>query len=110
MDVTSGNIVIEGLGGGVLFEGTSGDLTIEFLENIVESCEINTSSGDVELIVGAAPKFDLFIGTSSGRISARLPGMEISEISEEGLEAVVGSGGVKVQVDTSSGDITIRQK
>ncbi len=110
IDVTSGDVVIEGLGGSIVFEGTSGDLTVEFARGPAGACEINTSSGDVELVTGEDPDFDLLIETSSGRISARLPGMEISEISSEGLEAVIGAGGEVVLVETTSGDVTVRQK
>ena len=49
----------------------------------------------------------LDISTSSGRIKAKLPDMEIVEVSSERLEAIVGGGSVPVEIETTSGDIYV---
>jgi hypothetical protein len=110
VDLTSGDVEILGLGGGVLHEGTSGDVVIVFEGEPKNSCNINSTSGDIELNFQEVSGLNLKLDTHSGGISARLPDMEIIEVSKDNLRAVVAGGGFNVGVSTSSGDIVIQQK
>jgi|GEM_PF-2134739 len=110
VDLTSGDVNILGLGGGVLHEGTSGDVVIVFEGELKNSCNINSTSGDVELSFPGASGLNLKLDTHSGGISTRIPDMEILEVSNNNLRAVVAGGGFSVGVSTSSGDIVIGQK
>lgn len=110
IDLTSGDVMIVGLRGGIRHEGTSGDLHIEFEERLEESCTIATISGDVELVVPEGSKMSLDLQTLSGGISAKISHMEISEVSNNTLKAIVAGGGPIVSVETTSGSIRIMGK
>jgi DUF4097 and DUF4098 domain-containing protein YvlB len=109
-DLTSGDVMILGLGGGMHHEGTSGDLRIEFSGKIDEPCSISTISGDVALVIPEASGINLDLETLSGGISAKISQMEISEVSNNNMKAVVGGGGITVRVETTSGNISITGK
>jgi len=110
IDLTSGDVLILGLGGGAVLEGTSGDVTIVFEGKPENPSSINTTSGGVELRFVEGSSMNLKLETHSGWISAKLPAMEIIEVSSDNLKAVVDGGGVDVAVSTSSGDIVIKSK
>ena len=106
-DVTSGGVKIIGLGGGILHDGTSGDVEVHFAEKLLNSCNIGTTSGDVSIAVAEESGMNIVLDTASGAISARLPSMEIVELSRDNLNARVMGGGVEVRVETTSEDIHI---
>jgi DUF4097 and DUF4098 domain-containing protein YvlB len=109
-DMTSGDVKIIGLGGGIVHGGTSGDVEVEFAGPVKRSCNINTTSGDVQLTMSVDSQLNLILDTVSGDIRAKMPSMEIIEVSNRNLKAMIGSGGAKIQVETTSGDITLTGK
>jgi DUF4097 and DUF4098 domain-containing protein YvlB len=109
-DLTSGDVIVTGLGGGLSHEGTSGDMHIEFSGNLDDPVAIATISGDVELVLPGDSDFTLDLETLSGGINVEISRMEISEVSSNNLKAVVGGGGVPIDVETTSGSIRITGK
>ena len=75
----------------------------------VESIELSTGSGDVELrITSAVPALRFEIQTGSGDISVRLPGLERERRERRRFRALIGDGSIPVRIRTSSGDVRVR--
>ena len=66
-----------------------------------ESTDIETSSGNVKLLLPADAAITAEFDTSSGDITYELP------FTKDGKRYISGAGNAKLSVDTSSGDITI---
>lgn len=104
-NTVSGNLFADNVGF-VSFEGdtTSGDISIN-LSSILKTKEIkaDTVSGDIELILPEDSGFTLSLKTISGDIKCET---ETKMPSKKTL--VHGDGFLKIDLDTVSGDVTLR--
>jgi Putative adhesin len=107
-DSTSGDVRVTGADlQEFSVEATSGDITFEASGSSLREAQIRTSSGDVSLRLPADMPFDIDADQSSGDMNVRFSdGTELSH-----RDRVVGyrhgSGGARIRVRTSSGDLTV---
>ena len=87
----------------------SGDIRLDGDLAAVRELTISTGSGDVEVNMSRPPDAQLSVDTGSGEIDVELPGL--SEIVREHGEyhARLGQGHGKLKIETSSGDVKMRQ-
>ncbi len=71
--------------------------------------QLRTSHGDIELEVPAGMPFDVQAAADHGEVSATVPELALSTTERTRLTGHVGSGGPAVRLDTSHGNIRLRQ-
>lgn len=101
----SGEMTLAGRIASIEVESTSGNVTVEE-EGTLAKLEVETVSGDVELSLPAAAAFDLHYETASGDLDSEGFGMQQSS----GDSYSVGGGGNRFEVETVSGDLTLKSK
>lgn len=101
----SGDIRARAVGGTIRAHTGSGD--IEIRQTARADAEMQTGSGDVQLILADNAAFDLVARTGSGAIHVTQP-IATRVQSRNRLEGAVRGGGGRVNVHTGSGSITIR--
>jgi DUF4097 and DUF4098 domain-containing protein YvlB len=69
---------------------------------------IDTSSGDVDVVVFDVDSVEVDLRTSNGVIRTRLP-LVVEDASRRRLLGRAGRGDLKIDVSTTSGDISVRQ-
>ena len=80
----------------------SGTVTVEIAG--MEALDIHTTSGGVTASVPSAPGFTAHIKTTSGRFDPQLP------LIKDGQVYLCGDGSGKVEIQTTSGNVTIGAK
>jgi len=55
------------------------------------------------------PEVDLTVNTGSGRIRVDIEGLRIDKKEDDYLEATLGSGRVRAEIDTGSGTVTLSE-
>ena len=104
-ETSSGVITIDAEQANKLWaESSSGDKGIT-LGHMPQSVSLKSSSGDVKLTIPEGSSFDASISTSSGDVSYQLP---MSKTGDKSYTC--GSGGNKLDITTSSGDVQILKK
>jgi lia operon protein LiaG len=124
INTTSGDISINGYTGDLNIHVISGDLALKdgsinddielttisgdvYIEQEDPSnMDINTTSGDVGIMISKDAGFYLKTSTVSGEIDNRFP-IEITSSGRRSLEGMVGSGEKEIVVSTTSGDIKV---
>jgi hypothetical protein len=104
----SGGINVKNASSDLRIHTSSGDVEIQGNPNASSYWDVRTGSGDVILDVSAEASLRLYAHTSSGDIEANIPiSMEGTTLKHE-LRARLGDGKARVEVETSSGDITLK--
>jgi DUF4097 and DUF4098 domain-containing protein YvlB len=103
----SGDISITGASADLQLHTGSGELQVEGNPAPKSYWELHTSSGGVGLQVPSSASFRLVARSSSGRIQTSIPIVIEEQTSKHELRARVGDGGARVEVETSSGEITL---
>ncbi len=105
---TNGNALFTGVRGGVKAGTASGDIEVTASPAGPASFEMTTSSGDIVLVFASALPggFALKARTTVGDISVRLP-IEVHKVGRRYLSGIVGEGKSLVEIETSSGNISI---
>ncbi len=107
-DTSSGDIQADGLLGDASFDTSSGDVEASWaVAPGAARVVADTSSGEVTFAFPAGTELDGLISTSSGDIRSDWNGDRNRHGDELRLEG--GAGAVRLRVDTSSGDVTLRQ-
>lgn len=109
---TSGKIVMRKIRGVVeLIETTSGDIQAELLEVADDwlGMIFDSVSGDIELSLPRNLRANLGIKTVSGRISCDFTILARGEFEAGALGGPINGGGPLVEIETTSGDIFLRQ-
>ena len=83
----------------VSVDTSSGNAELSFEEKVPNRTKIDTSSGDVEISVPEDADFEAEVDTSSGDVDTDM------SMSRDGDTYTRGSGGNKMSIDTSSGDV-----
>ncbi len=100
---TSGNIhTIIGRAIRTEIKSTSGKVTVEIAG--MDALDISTTSGGVTAYLPSAPGFTAQIKTASGRFDPQLP------LIKDGKAYICGDGSGKVEIHTTSGNITISER
>jgi len=105
-DTSSGSVDLAGLTGNARIDTSSGGVEARWSLAVASSrVSVDTSSGRVRLVFPTGTALDGWVDTGSGRIESDFPGKS----SDDGdhLRLAGGEGAVKVQVDTSSGNIQL---
>jgi DUF4097 and DUF4098 domain-containing protein YvlB len=102
----SGGVRVRGVRGGLSVSTSSGSIRAQ--GEILRDWSLEASSGGIEVELPPAASFDLDAHTSSGSIDSERPVSVSGRISRRSLRGAVGTGGPRLQLETSSGTIVIR--
>ena len=105
---TSGDIVVKNVPGDIQIRTASGDVVTSILSPM-KRIAVETTSGDVEMVLPEPLAGKLDIHTSSGEVQAQLPMQLEHNPTRRQLDAILGAGDAMTSVQTSSGDISISQ-
>lgn len=104
----NGDITIRGAKGDVRVHTSSGDVSVDGNPGAMNYWDFHTVSGDVVLQVPSDASFRLYARSNSGQIQAEVPvSMEGSSGKHE-FRARIGDGKARVEVTSSSGDISLK--
>lgn len=103
----SGNITVNGAHADVRAHTGSGEITIGGNPAASNYWDLRASSGNVTLRVPQDASFMLYAHTSSGDIDAEIPIVMEGTAAKHELRARLGDGKARVEVETSSGKITL---
>ncbi len=121
----SGDIGVGTLDGNLHARASSGDITVldhtgeadigtssgdvRFHSNAEQGViSIGTSSGDVDLVIYNTDSVEIDLRTSRGMMRTKLP-LVVEDASRRRLLGAAGRGDLKIDVSTTSGDISVRQ-
>jgi lia operon protein LiaG len=86
----------------------SGDVTLSF-DGAPRNVAVDTGSGSVALTFTTGYSATVDLETSSGSLTVDFP-VRINVRERDRLSGIIGSGAGRLTVDTSSGDIQIKQR
>jgi DUF4097 and DUF4098 domain-containing protein YvlB len=104
----SGDINIKGASADIRVRGSSSDVTVDGNPGNSNYWDFRTSSGDVVLQVPPTANFRLYARSSSGDIDAAIPIVMEGTAGKHELRARIGDGKARVEVETSSGSISLK--
>ena len=102
---SSGDTTIDNISGKLLLISSSGDIELN-LKNNNEFIEIESSSGDVDIYFNDDSNYSVSGKTSSGTIELPYKA-SIDNQNEKDFQITLGNGKNKIDIKTSSGDITL---
>jgi hypothetical protein len=103
----SGDITIKGASADVRIRTSSGEIDVEGNPGPSNYWDLHTNSGEVTLHVPATASFRLYARSSSGDIDAAIPIVMEGTTDRHELRARIGDGKAHVEIQTSSGDISL---
>jgi DUF4097 and DUF4098 domain-containing protein YvlB len=103
----SGNVTVSGAHADLRAHTGSGEITINGSPGASNYWDLRASSGDVTLRVPSDASFRLYAHSSSGDIDASIPIVMEGTTGKHELRARIGDGKAHVEVETSSGTITL---
>jgi len=104
---SSGDLVLNDVSGAVRAEASSGDITLR-LKGMNGDVEVHASSGDTVVSLPGSASFEFALTTSSGDVAMDFPAT-FQNNDEDRKSGTVGSGGKKLVIETSSGEIGVRK-
>ncbi|ETI70856.1 LiaG family protein [Neobacillus vireti] len=104
-DIASGNLNIQHYTGAIKAEVSSGRLNIQ-LDKLIDSIEMDVSSGNAELDLPDKADFTLNGHVSSGNVSCDFP-LTTKNLNKKSIKGTHGSGKYQIELDVSSGNIRI---
>ncbi len=108
LNTTSGDIYAQNLDGSATVASISGEIKLSGLTNPLGKFNANTVSGDVYLEISRNFDGRLEVETQSGEIRADID-MDFRKASESYLEGKTGDGTGKINIITTSGDISMNE-
>lgn len=106
-DTGSGNVTVESAHADLRVHTGSGEITVDGNPGASNYWDLRASSGDVSLHVPSSASFRLYARTGSGDIDAQIPIVMEGTAAKHELRARIGDGKARVEVETSSGKITL---
>jgi hypothetical protein len=103
----SGSINLAQSGSGSRLTGNSGSTTIKLQKLDARGIELMGNSGSVKLYVGDELNVDVSVSGLSGTVSSEVPNVRFRKIGAADYFARIGSGGPTINVDGSSGSISL---
>jgi DUF4097 and DUF4098 domain-containing protein YvlB len=107
-DSGSGDVTVSGAHADLRVHTGSGGISIDGNPGASNYWDIHASSGDVTLRIPSAASFHLYAHTSSGDIDTQVPIVMEGTTAKHELRARIGDGKGRVEIRTSSGNITLR--
>ena len=104
----SGDVTVKGATADLRVRTSSGDVTVDGNPGATNYWDIHTSSGDVVLQVPSDASFRFYARSSSSDIDAEIPIMMEGTAMKHELRARIGDGKARVEVQTSSGSISLK--
>jgi DUF4097 and DUF4098 domain-containing protein YvlB len=108
VETGSGDVRVDHARADLRIHTSSGEITIDGNPGASNYWDLRASTGDVTLHVAADPSFRLYAHTGSGDIDAGIPIVMEGTTEKHELRARIGDGKARVEVETSSGKITLR--
>lgn len=105
---TSGNAVIKGFAGNLVFNSVSGDINVEY-RSFNNNIKIDTTSGDAKIKLTENSMFGMEFDSVSGDVKSNFPISVDNGPGDHHAEVVIGDSNNKIQVDTTSGDLEINK-
>lgn len=105
---SNGRINILGTTGVLKAETSNGSIRVE-ISDVKGDCTVATSNGSIELYVSSNLNADLEMRTTNGEVSIHDVEIAASESSSERMRGRIGSGGNRMIVTTSNGDVDLHQ-
>lgn len=106
--VGSGEVMIAGAESDLRVRSGSGSITVSGNPEPTKYWDFRAASGNVTLQVSPAASFRLYARSKSGDIDAAIPIMMEGTSGKHELRARIGDGKARVEVETSSGKISLR--
>ena len=103
----SGDINLAQLHSGSRITGNSGTTTINLRRFDAGEVEVSGNSGAVKLYVGDELNVDVKVRGLSGSVSSELPNVKFTKTGANDYFARIGSGGPTINVEGSSGNISL---
>ncbi len=103
----SGDVTIKGASADIRVRTASGDVDVEGNPGESNYWDFHTVSGEVVLHVPPNASFRLYARSKSGEIDAAIPIMMEGTAAKHELRARIGDGRARVELQTSSGDISL---
>lgn len=103
----SGDITIKDASADVRLRTSSGEIDLEGNPGSSNYWDLHTNSGEVTLHAPPAASFRLYARSSSGDIDAAIPIAMEGTAGKHELRARIGDGKARVEIQTSSGDISL---
>jgi hypothetical protein len=107
-DAGSGNIEVRDVTADLRIHSGSGEINIDGNPGAANFWDVRATSGNVSLHVPASASFRFYAHTSSGDINAGMPSLQEQSGGRHDFQARVGDGKARVEIGTSSGDISLR--
>lgn len=104
----SGNVTVNGATADLRVRTGSGTVSIAGNPGANNYWDIHASSGDVTLQIPSNASFELYARTGSGDINTQVPIVMEGTAGKHELRARVGDGKARVEIQTSSGSVTLR--
>ncbi len=104
----SGDIRVDGATADLRARTGSGNVSISGNPGASNYWDLHASSGDVSLRVPSNASFHLYAHSGSGDIRAQVPIVMEGSAGKHELRAHIGDGKARVEIETSSGNITLR--
>jgi hypothetical protein len=102
----SGGVRLRGVRGGLSVSTSSGSIRVQ--GEMVRDWSLEASSGGITVELPPEASFELDAQTGSGSIDTERPLTVTGRMSRRSLRGSVGSGGPRLEIETSSGSIVIR--
>lgn len=104
----SGDVTIKGASADIRVRTSSGDVDVEGNPGATNYWDFHTVSAGVVLHVPSNASFRLYARSKSGDIDAAIPIMMEGTAAKHELRARIGDGKARVEIQTSSGDVSLR--
>ena len=105
----SGNINLAQSGSGSRIKGNNGTTTIKLRKLDAGGLELSGNSGAIKLYVGDELNVDVKVRSLSGTVSSELPNVKFNKVGAADYYARIGSGGPTINVEGTSGSISLRR-
>jgi hypothetical protein len=106
-DAGSGNIDVRDASADVRVHSGSGEISIEGNPGAANFWDVRATSGDVSVHVPSSASFRFYAHTNSGNINADVPSLQEQSGGRHDFQARVGDGKARVEIGTTSGDISL---
>ncbi len=107
-DTTNGSIVAAGLSGGADVETTNGGVRLDMAAIGERGVRCSTTNGSITLSLPRDGKASVTARITNGSITSPDLNLTTTEQSRRRLNATLGGGGPRVELETTNGDIQIK--
>ena len=107
VETSGGSIDFDKAGGRVVAESSAGSVEIAFTPGNAKGGKIETSAGSVSVKVDPSVGLEIEAEASGGGVSSDIPLKLRGSAGRSHLSGTMGSGGAKLEIETSAGSIEI---